>query len=157
MSDAAFRLSPHDIRSQQFGRVFRGLAPGEVDEFVRRVADELEGALRDKVQMEERLRGAQEQLKVFRERERAMNEALVAAQQLREEARTAADHGRDAVLKDAQRDAERLLEEARRTEQGINERIEQAERQFAGYIAALRALVARQLAEIDVLETQARG
>lgn len=157
MSDAAFRLSPHDIRSQQFGRAFRGLAPGEVDEFVRRVADELEVALRDKVQMEERLRGAQEQLKVFRERERAMNEALVAAQQLREEARAAADHGRDAVLKDAQRDAERMIEEARRTEQGIRERIESAERQFAGYIAALRALVARQLAEIDVLETQAKG
>jgi len=157
MSDAAFRFTPHDIRSQQFGRVFRGLAPGEVDEFVRRVADELEGALREKVQMEERLRSAQEQLKVFRERERAMNEALVAAQQLREEARAAADHGRDALLKDAQRDAERLLEEARRAEQGIRERTEQAERQFSGYIAALRALLARQMAELDVLETQAKG
>lgn len=157
MSDAAFRLTPHDIRSQQFGRVFRGLAPGEVDEFVRRVADELEGALREKVQMEERLRAAQEQLKVFRERERAMNEALVAAQQLREEARAAADHGRDALLKDAQRDAERLLEEARRAEHAIRERTDQAERQFAGYIAALRSLLARQMAEIDVLETQAKG
>ncbi len=124
---------------------------------MRRVADELEGALREKVQMEERLRSAQEQLKVFRERERAMNEALVAAQQLREEARAAADHGRDALLKDAQRDAERLLEEARRSEQAIRERTDQAERQFAGYIAALRALLARQIAEIDVLETQAKG
>lgn len=157
MSDAAFRLSPHDIRSQQFGHAFRGLAPAEVEEFVRRVADELETALREKVQMEERLRSAQEQLKVFRERERAMNEALVAAQQLREEARAAADHGRDALLKDAERDAERMLDEARRAEQAIRDRTEQAERQFAGYIAALRALLARQLAEIDVLETQAKG
>ena len=50
-----------------------------------RVADELERVLREKSVLEERVAALTEHLRVFRERESAMNEALVAAQQLREE------------------------------------------------------------------------
>src|SRR2546430_11257550 len=49
-----------------------------------RSADELERILREKSVLEERVAALGEQVSAYRERERAMNEALVAAQQLRE-------------------------------------------------------------------------
>ena len=83
MSEDAFHLTPLDIRKQEFRRALRGYEPVGVEDFRMRVADELERILREKAQLEERLAALGEQLRAFRDRERAMNEALVAAQQLR--------------------------------------------------------------------------
>ncbi|PYO99789.1 MAG: hypothetical protein DMD60_00880 [Gemmatimonadetes bacterium] len=93
VSGDAFHLTPHDVRKQEFRRRLRGYEPLGVEDFRVRVADELERILREKSVLEERLAALGEQLSVYRERERAMNEALVAAQQLREETRAAAQRG----------------------------------------------------------------
>ncbi len=79
MSADAFHLTPHDVRKQEFRRSLRGYEPLGVDDFRVRVADELERILREKSVLEERLAALGEQVGVYRERERAMNEALVAA------------------------------------------------------------------------------
>src|SRR5206468_3071573 len=79
-----------DVHKQEFRRSLRGYEPLGVEDFRVRVADELERILREKSVLEERLAALGEQVAVYRERERAMNEALVAAQQLREETRAAA-------------------------------------------------------------------
>ena len=88
--DHAFHLTPLDVRSQEFARTLRGYDRAQVDEFKLAISEELERLLRDRAQHEERLRSLQEQLRAFRDRERAMNEALVAAQQF--EFRTATCH-----------------------------------------------------------------
>src|SRR5439155_927465 len=87
VSGDAFHLTPHDVRKQDFRRSLRGYEPLGVEDFRVRVADELERILREKSVLEERLAALGEQVAVYRERERAMNEALVAAQQLRVETR----------------------------------------------------------------------
>lgn len=153
MSDAAFRLTPHDIRGQGFSRVLRGYDPTQVHEFQTRVADAFEDLLRERVQSEERLRNAQEQLKAYRERERALNEALVAAQQLRVDSREQAEREAGMVLREAQAEASRIVENALREEQQIHGRLEGVHHQFAAYLASFRALLERQLAEVNVLET----
>src|SRR5437867_782690 len=91
MSDDAFNLTPLDIRKQEFRKTLRGYETLGVEDFQMRVADALERAIRERSVLEERLAALTEQLRVFREREKAMNEALVAAQQLREATRTAAE------------------------------------------------------------------
>jgi DivIVA domain-containing protein len=91
MTDDAFELTPHDVRSQEFSRGLGGYDRMQVDDFRLRLADALDRLLRDRAQVDERLRGLQEQLRSFRERERAMNEALVSAQQLRADTKVQAD------------------------------------------------------------------
>ena len=91
MSEEFFRLTPLDVRTQEFMRTVRGYDRAQVDHFKLQVAEELEKLVRDRMQAEERLKSAQEQLRGFRERERAMNEALVAAQQLRADSREQAE------------------------------------------------------------------
>ena len=111
---------------------------------------------RDRMQAEERLRSAQEQLKVFRERERAMNDALVAAQQLREDSRQQAERESELILKEAKSEAHRIVEQARQDEVSVRARADSAARQFSAYLAGFRGLLQRQLAELDVLEGHAR-
>src|SRR5207244_5720104 len=100
VSGDAFHLTPHDVRKQEFRRSLRGYEPLGVDDFRVRVADELERILREKSVLEERLAALGEQLSVYRERERAMNEALVAAQQLREETRAAAQREAQVIVRE---------------------------------------------------------
>ena len=152
MSEEFFRLTPLDVRTHEFVRAVRGYDRAQVDLFKVQVAEELERLVRDRLQAEERLKSAQEQLRVYRERERAMNEALVAAQQLRADSREQAEREAELVLKDARAEAHRIVEQARQEEISVRQRAETAMRQFTAYLAGFRALLQRQLAELDVLE-----
>ena len=87
MNDDVFRLTPLDLRKQEFKKAMRGFDQAEVEDFRARAADELERAVRERLALEEKLKGQEEQLVAFRAREKAMNDALVAAQQLRAETR----------------------------------------------------------------------
>lgn len=157
MTDDAFRLTPLDVRTQEFVSALRGYERAQVDHFKLQVAEELERLGRDRLQAEERLRSAQEQLKVFRERERAMNEALVAAQQLREDSRQQAERECELLLKEARAEAHRIVAQAQQDEVSVRARADSAARQFTAYLAGFRGLLQRQLAELDVLEGHARG
>jgi len=155
MSDE-FRLKPVDVRNQEFRRSMRGCDPAEVEEFKGRVADELERQLRDRAGLEERERNYREQLKAFREREKAMNEALVAAQQLRADAEKAAQREVDGMVQEAQKDAEQILAQAKQAETNLQRDTAAGQRQFSGYLAGFRALLERQLSEVEALEARDR-
>ena len=150
--DHAFHLTPLDVRSQEFQRAFRGYDKAQVDEFKLAVSDELERLVRDRAQHEERVRSAQEQLRGFRDRERAMNEALIAAQQLRVDSRAQAEREAELVVREAKTEAERILERAHQEEAVVRERAAGAARQFTAYVASFRALLERHLGEVDGLQ-----
>src|SRR6266702_2949743 len=141
MTDPAFTLTPLDIRKQEFRKSLRGYDTAGVEDFQMRVADVLERANRERQVLEERVQALTEQLRVFREREKAMNEALVAAQQLRADTRTAAEREAQVIIREAEAEADR-----------IRERAAGAERQYQAYLAGFRALLERQLAELRALE-----
>jgi cell division initiation protein len=152
VSDDGFHLTPLDVRRQEFRRSMRGYEPLGVEDFRMRVADELERVLRQNSVLEERVAALTEQLRVFRERESAMNEALVAAQQLREEARAAAEREAQVIVREAEAEGRERVEEAHRAEEEARGRLLEVQRQFAGYLAGFRALLERQLAELRALE-----
>jgi len=150
----AFHLTPLDVRQQEFRRRLRGYETAGVEDFRLRVADELERVLRERSVLEERLDALSEQLRVFRERERAMNEALVAAQQLRQETRAAAEREAQVIVREAEAEAKRLIDEAKNAEGVVQVRMAEAERQFQEYMGGFRALLERQLAELRALDGQ---
>jgi DivIVA domain-containing protein len=155
--DHAFHLTPLAVRSQEFARAFRGYDRTQVDEFKMAISEELERLLRERAQHEERLRSAQEQLRAYQDRERAMNEALVAAQQLRVDSREQAEREAELVLREARTEAERIMERARQEEALVRERSDGAARQFSAYVASFRALLERHLGEVDGLQRRPRS
>ena len=152
MSGPAFHLTPLDVRKQEFRRSLRGYEPLGVEDFRVRVADELERILREKSVLEERLAALVEQLRVYRERERAMNEALVAAQQLREETRTAAQREAQVIVREAEAEGRRQLDQAKIAQGEVQRQSGEVQRQFQAYVAGFRALLERQLAELRALD-----
>jgi DivIVA domain-containing protein len=162
MTDDAFHLTSHDVRAQEFQRVLRGYDPTQVEEFKQRMAEEIDRLVRDRVQLDERIKGMSEQLKSYRDRERAMNEALVSAQQLRSETQTQVERERDAVMREVQAQAElmllearseveRTLQSARNEEQRLVHGNDLARRQFQAYLQSYRQLLERQISELSVL------
>jgi DivIVA domain-containing protein len=162
MSNDAFHLTSHDVRAQVFQRVMRGYDPAQVDEFKQRLAEEIDRLVRERVQLDERVKGMSDQLKSYRDRERAMNDALVHAQQLRTDSQAQVDRERDLALREAQADAEairveartetdRLLAETRGEQQRLLQLNEAARRQYVAYITSFRQLLERQVQELNLL------
>lgn len=152
MNDDAFNLTPLDVRKQEFRKSLRGYDKLGVEDFRIRVADALERAVRERQVLEERVSALTEQLRVFREREKAMNEALVAAQQLRQETRATAEREGQIIVREAEAAARRLLDEAKHAETAVKTRMAETERQFQQYVGGFRALLERQLAELRALD-----
>ncbi len=151
MSDEVFRLTPLDVRKQEFRKSMRGFTRAEVEDFRARVAEELERVVREKLALEEKVKRLEEMLAAFKEREKAMNDALVAAQQLRAETREQAEREAQMILREAEADAERHVDRARREIERLEASAENLGRQHHAYLAALRSLVERQKAELDAL------
>jgi DivIVA domain-containing protein len=154
VNDDVFNLTPLDVRKQEFRKTLRGYATEGVEDFRVRVADALERAIRERQVLEERLSALTDQLRVFREREKAMNEALVAAQQLRQDTRAAAEREGQVIVREAASEAKRLLDEARSAESAVQARMTETERQFQQYVGGFRALLERQLAELRALDSK---
>lgn len=156
MSDDAFQLTPQDVRTQDFARVIRGYDRAQVDEFKQRLAAEIDRLTRARVQAEERLKSAQDQLRSHRERERAVHEALIAAQELRSDLRVQAEQEAAVIVREAHVEAAKIVDRAKLDHQLVCERTEDAVRQFNAYVATFRLLLERQLGEVDGLQAAAR-
>ncbi len=156
MNDDGFRLTPVDVRGQQFRRRALGYDADGVEDFRQRVADELERLLRERAQMEERMENFREQLRTFRDRERALNEAVVMAQQMRDDTEKMAKRNSEVTIQEAHVKAEEIVADALRSEAAVRGDHLAAQRQFNGYVAAFRQLLLRQLAELDALAEHER-
>jgi cell division septum initiation protein DivIVA len=113
MADETFRLTALDVRRYDLGgTAWRGYDKARVDQFRAQVAAELEQLARHAQELEQKARNFHEQLRAFRDRDRALNEALVAAQQLRVETKDAADRDAELVRREARAEAERVVRDA---------------------------------------------
>jgi cell division initiation protein len=151
-------LTPLDVRKKKgdFRKALRGYEAEAVDSFLDLVADRLEEVARENAGLRERNSQLGEAISSYRAREHAMNEALVTAQQLREEVREQAKREADLVLREARGEADRVLSEARRQLAAAAESTRRVHGQRLRYLRGLRSYVERQLAEIEAEEERIR-
>jgi cell division septum initiation protein DivIVA len=93
-----------------------------------------------------------EQLRAFRERDKALNDALVSAQQLRADIREQADREAQLLMREARAQAERDLETIRAETRKLEDEIQGLVRARRTYLSQLRAMAERQLVEIETAE-----
>jgi DivIVA domain-containing protein len=153
MTDEAFHLTPVDVRRYDFGSALRGYDKTRVDQFRDQVADELERLGRVAQELEAKAKGFHEQLRAFRERDKALNDALISAQQLRAETRDQADREAQLILREARSEGERALEEMRAEVRRVQTDLDALERTRRTYLAHMRSMAERHLAELQSAET----
>jgi DivIVA domain-containing protein len=152
MSDEAFHLTPVDIRRYDFGSALRGYDKTRVDQFRDQVAAEVERLARANQELEQKSKGLVEQLRAFRERDKALNDALVSAQQLRAEIREQADREAQLLMREARAQVENDVEHIRAEARRLEDEIQGLVRARRTYLSQLRTMVERQLAEIETAE-----
>jgi len=158
MSDESFHLTPLDIRRYDFGaKSFRGYDEKKVEDFRNQVAEELERLTRVNQELDSKARGFHEQLRAFRERDKALNEALVSAQQLRSEIREQAEREAQLILREARAEGERQLDAMRNDARQLQSDIVALEKSRRAFIGQLRQIAERQLAELAAADGASRG
>lgn len=157
-------LTPLDVRNKRgdFKKLLRGYDPQEVDTFLELVAERLEALVRENIQLRERSETLQQQVSSQTGREKAVQEALVTAQELRSEMRNQAERQAELILAEAQAEARRQSAEAeaeirtrfrdaeRRLEQA-QDALEELERRRMRFLKSFRQLLER---EMDVVEVE---
>jgi len=96
------KLTPLDIKKQEFTRTFRGIDPQEVQGFLDMVADQWGSLLDENRRLEQNIRDMDSKLIHYRKIEEALQEAL----------ETARDNSHR-TIENAQREAQIILKEAR--------------------------------------------
>lgn len=144
-------LTPLDVRKKKgdFRRVMRGYDPEAVDNFLDEVYARMEELVRDHQSLSGRVAQMTDVIADYRERERAMNDALVSAQQLREGTREQAQREADLVLREARSEGERIVSDAKRQVTFALEALRRVQAQRVRFLRLFRALVERQLSEIE--------
>lgn len=153
MMDETFHLTPLDVRRYEFGKkALGGYDPERVDQFRDQVAEELERLARVNQDLDTKARAFHEQLRAFRERDKAINDALVSAQQLRGDIRDQAEKEGQLILREAKAEAERMVDEARAEVRRMEESLAAIDRARRAYLAQLRVTLERQLGELIAAE-----
>lgn len=144
-------LTPLDVRKKKddFKRVVRGYEPAQVEAFLEMCGERLDELVqRDKRQQSE-IAALRERLTAFEERERALNEALVSAQELREEARAQAEKSAELRLREAEQEAAAIRQRAGAATEAARRSLEDLKVRRAGFLRSLRGSLERFLGEIE--------
>lgn len=157
-------LTPLDVRNKRgdFSKALRGYDADEVDGFLQLVAERLEQLVMENLQLRERSETLQRQVTSQTDRERAVQEALVTAQELRAEMRSQAEKEAGLITAEARTEARRLVTEA---EAHVRARLREAERRLDKAKDAMEELERRRLRflkhfkqllerELDVVEVE---
>ena len=147
-------ITPLDVRKKQgdFAKAMRGYAPQEVDLFLELVAERMEELVKELLTLRERTTQLQAQADTQTGRERAVQEALVTAQSLRDEIQDQARREAELFKREAEAHAERVLAD---TERRVEERravLDELERKRARFLKSLRSLLERELDLVVVEE-----
>ena len=118
------RITPHDIRQQQFtSKMFKGYDPHEVDAFLDDVAEDYESVLKETALLREQMTAIEERSRGVNEREKSLQETLVTTQRLAEEMKAAARREAELIVREAELRAEKVLEAVRGEEARIRTEI----------------------------------
>ena len=123
-----------------------------MDQFRAQVADELERQTRINQELEAKARNFHEQLKAFRERDKALNDALVSAQQMRQDTKEQATREGGLIVREAQMEGDRLIEAAKVEVRKLERQVDGLERLRRSYLVQMKKMAEQQLNELTAAE-----
>jgi len=148
------KLTPLDVRKQEFKRTMRGLDPEEVEAFLVMVADELEFHIREKNQLNDELIRLRTQLKDYQRVESTLRDTLVRAQSTVEDSRANSRREAEIIIHEAEIQADNIVKESREELLGIRHEISLLRAQKDAIAKRLRHMLESQLEMLEVMEIE---
>jgi cell division initiation protein len=146
-------LTPLEVRKKKgdFRKSMRGYEAQAVDDFIDLVADRLEQLVRENQSLADRVRSAETQTADYRERERALTEALVTAQEMREEMRRQMEREVELKMREVEADVDAMRSSAAQMREREEENIRRLRARQTQFVQSYRSFLERELAEIGVM------
>lgn len=151
------KLTPLDIKKQEFKKILRGYDPIEVDAFLDMVANEVEALIREKNRLGDELLKVQTQLNDYRQVEKTLKDTLVTAQENITASRQSSKREADIIMREAELKAEKILEGTRSKLQKLKSDVQIIKAQKESFARRLRHLLESQIELISVLEVDDEG
>ncbi|MBI5473039.1 MAG: DivIVA domain-containing protein [Ignavibacteriae bacterium] len=146
------KLTPLDIRKQEFKKVMRGFDPIEVETFMEMMANEFENLLKEQGELRTKITETETQLKDYKQIERTLQQTLMQAQEATGKTYEAARRDAESIIKDAEMRASQLLSSANSEIARLNNEIAQLRSRKDSLIGRLRVLLSSELDLIKALE-----
>ncbi len=146
------RITPLDIRKQEFRKTMRGLDSDEVYAFLSTVADEYEAVLSDNKKLRERIVDIEERLKEYKDIEANLRNTLLTAERITAEAKENARKEAGLILREAEIEADRSAGMIRDHTQQLRREILELKKHKDNYLTRLRTLLESHLRVIDGFE-----
>jgi len=146
------KLTPLDIKRQEFKRILRGYDPVEVETFLEMVADEYEELLNELHQTQNEVITLRTQLKDYQQVEHTLKETLMNAQESINRARINTEKEANLIISEAELKAEKLLEATRHDLDKMKNELILLRSQKESFAKRLKHLLESQLELIGVLE-----
>ncbi|MBX2991609.1 MAG: DivIVA domain-containing protein [Bacteroidetes bacterium] len=146
------KLSPLDIRKQEFKKVMRGYDPIEVETFTETMANEFENLLKEQNDLRTKIVELETQLKDYKQMERTLQQTLMQAQEATGKTYEAARRDAESIVKEAELKAAQILNLANDEMGKLNNEITQLKSRKDSLIGRLRVLLSSELDLIKSLE-----
>lgn len=146
------KLTPLEIRKQEFKKTLRGFDPIEVRTFLEMVAEQFEKQQDEMKLLNNKLIELQTQLKNYQETEKNLRETLFNVQEVKKQSEESSKRQADLVVKEAELKSIEILENARKQARQIREEVSWLKSQKESFINRLRHILISQVELLSVLE-----
>lgn len=146
------KISPLDIKKQEFGLKFRGYSPEEVHSYLDMVAAELEEAMKKNLEMEQKVTALEERLASYTRMENILQETLLTTQRSAEETKALAEKKASSMITEANLKAQRVEAETKEKLITVQKEIADLKHQRDTFIVSFRSLLDTQLSLLELLE-----
>ncbi len=149
-------LTPLDVRKKRgdFRRVMRGFDPAEVDSFIELVAERMESLVKEVMTLKERAARLTDQVREQGDREKAVQDALVTAQELRKDISGQAQREAELMKREAENEIERLLLDAELRAEELRTAAVELERRRRRFLRDYRQYLERELDDVGREESR---
>ncbi|RQW04568.1 MAG: DivIVA domain-containing protein, partial [Calditrichaeota bacterium] len=146
------KLTPLDIRKQEFKKTWRGFDPVEVQTFLEMVGEEYEQILEKNKLLSNRLIELETKLKDFQENEKNLRETLFNVQEVKKQSEESSRKQADLLIKEAELKALEIIEMARKQARQMRDEVSMLRTQKESFINRLRQILISQIELLSVLE-----
>jgi len=142
-------LTPLDIHNKEFSRGFRGYDEDEVNEFLDQVVKDYEIVIREKRDLDEKVRQMEERLEHYNTIEVTLNKSILIAQETAEDVKNNAQKEAKLIVREAEKNADRIVNEALSKARRIAIEIEDLKKQSKVFRNRFKMLIEAQLDMIN--------
>lgn len=135
------KLTPLDIRQKQFKSALRGLDNKDVEAFLDLVASEFEELVKENQSLKDEIARRGQKIDEYRDREKTLQETMVAAQRVADEMKEGAKKQAEIVVGEAELQAEKIVQQAHGRLVQIISDINELKRQRTQFESQVRSVI----------------